>query len=72
MLRVSNTGGAALVDPAGETIPFADNGTLWQRLPDEPPRSPYARLGDWPFGIPCAALLLVAILPLRRLRKRRS
>ena len=72
VLRVSNTGGAALVDPAGETIPFADNGTLWQRLPDEPPRSPYARLGDWPFGIPCAALLLVAILPLRRLRKRRS
>lgn len=58
LLRVSNTGGAALVDPSGATLPFADNGTLWLLLPAEPVRSPYARAGDWPFGIPCALLLL--------------
>lgn len=68
VLRVSNTGGAALVDPAGATIPFEDNGTLWVILPPEPLRSLYARAGDWPFGIPCAALLIAALVPWRRLR----
>ena len=66
VLRVSNTGGAAVVDPAGATIPFEDNGTLWLILPDDPPRSLYARAGDWLFGIPCAALLLAALIPWRR------
>ena len=61
LLRVSNTGGAALVSPAGETIPFSESGTLWTILPDEPPRSLYARTGDWLFGIPCALLLLVVL-----------
>ena len=68
VLRVSNTGGAALVDPAGATIPFEDNGTLWVILPPEPLRSVYARCGDWLFGVPCAALLIAALLPWRRLR----
>ncbi|MBQ9727717.1 MAG: apolipoprotein N-acyltransferase [Kiritimatiellae bacterium] len=61
VLRVSNTGGAAVVDPAGATIPFQDNGTLWLVLPDDPPRSLHARCGDWLFGVPCAALLLAAL-----------
>lgn len=72
VLRVSNTGGAALVQPTGETVPFADNGTLWLVLPDEPVRSLYARVGDWSFGIPCAALLVAALVaalvPWRRRR----
>ena len=71
VLRVSNTGGAAVVDATGATIPFQDNGTLWLILPDAPPRSLYARFGDWPFGIPCAALLLAALAAGVRLRKPR-
>lgn len=70
VLRVSNTGGTSFVDPAGETIDFADNGTLWQRLPDAPLGSVYARAGDWLFGIPCAVLLLAVFVPWRRLRRR--
>lgn len=72
LLRVSNTGGAAVVDASGATIPFADNGTLWLLLPAEPVRSLYARTGDRVFGIPCALLLLAAVAGAVFRRKRLS
>ena len=73
LLRVSNKGEIGVVSPSGETTP--DGGQLLVHsvpLPDRGsvPPPPYARLGDFAFGWPCA--LLLAVLAAPALAKRRS
>ena len=71
LVRASNRGVCAVIRPWGESGEDAGGGFFVESVPvlPERPVPPYARFGDALFGFPCAALLLLALLPLRRLRR---
>ncbi|MGI5868139.1 MAG: apolipoprotein N-acyltransferase [Kiritimatiellia bacterium] len=59
MVRASNQGASAVVTSCGASAENAEGGFFAQPvpMPRHPGDTPYAKAGDWIFGIPCAALL---------------
>lgn len=60
LVRVSNSGISAFVDPTGQivaSLPFRTQGILAHSIQPSQGISPYVRLGDWPVGL---SVLLVA------------
>jgi len=70
MARAANTGISAMIDAKGRvtaSLPLGTQGMLDAALPPALPRTPYARLGDWPALL--AMLLLAAGLAMVPVRK---
>jgi len=72
VLRATNTGISAVIDPTGEvvsTLPLFEAGVLTATVRGYTGRTPYARLGNYPVVLG-AALVLAAVLAWRKLRPR--
>jgi apolipoprotein N-acyltransferase len=71
LVRAANTGISAVIDPLGrivKSLPLGKEGVLDAPLPQQLPRTFYARAGDVPLG----ALLALAFVAVWRSRKQRK
>jgi apolipoprotein N-acyltransferase len=69
LVRAANTGISAVIDPFGRVIrslPLGVDGVIDSSLPRATGLTPYARAGDWAFGV----MLAVALLMIMRARRR--
>jgi apolipoprotein N-acyltransferase len=67
LVRASNSGVSAFVDPTGtlvDSLPFGAVGTIRRRIAPAQSLTPYVRYGDWPVVL---SLLIVFVISLARL-----
>jgi apolipoprotein N-acyltransferase len=72
LLRATNTGVSAVIDPAGgvvDTLPLFEAGVLTAEVRGHTGLTPYARWGNYP-AVLGAALVLAAVLALRKLGRK--
>jgi apolipoprotein N-acyltransferase len=70
LVRASNSGVSAVIDPHGEVVaalPFGEPGTLVVPVSPATAVTPYVRFGDWPVGV-SAVVLAWLLFPVARRR----